>query len=354
MAGACRRAGRTGRDESRFARAVARRGRPAERANWRAPRRASPSWRRAPTSTRWSRCSTGAASSASSTARSPMCGATAARPRCCSSISTASRRSTTPMAMRSAMPCSRRWPRALAGHVRASDVVGRLGGDEFGVLMWNIGEAQARRQGARTGGANRGHRTRARRRRCWRSAPAPALVMLSPEASPAAAIDAADRAMYARKRERRGRRMLTSIPQRGRLRDNIRRELVFDGADAVAQHELALFSRCTWIKSAPGEAASATIAASRSRCSCCRRANCSRNSRSSSSVIATAGSPGAGRSRPKGGMNYRVFHRRVQAAGKRSLSRGSVTAMPGGVRGRLFRRPCASFGLDYISLRATD
>ena len=46
---------------------------------------------------------------------------------------------------------------------------------------------------------------------------------------------------------------------------------------------LRFFNRCTWIHvGKPGDIAKAAIAASRSRCSCCRRANCSRNSRSSS------------------------------------------------------------------------
>jgi diguanylate cyclase (GGDEF)-like protein len=92
---------------------------------------------------------------------------------------------------------------ALTAHVRASDVVARLGGDEFGVLLWNLGMQQAsvkardleqvvaavvvEHDAARLSvGASAG------------------LVALAGTATPAQMIDAADKAMYARKKERRG------------------------------------------------------------------------------------------------------------------------------------------------------
>jgi diguanylate cyclase (GGDEF)-like protein len=92
--------------------------------------------------------------------------------------------------------------RELSARVRASDMVARLGGDEFGVLMWNASGPQA------------GVRARELENRIeWLSlAQGPArlgvgasagVVPLAPELDAAALIDAADKAMYVRKRERR-------------------------------------------------------------------------------------------------------------------------------------------------------
>jgi len=89
----------------------------------------------------------------------------------------------------------------LASNVRASDVVARFGGDEFAVLLWNADEAQAAIKA----------RDLERVIEQINVAHGPALlsvgasagiVPLSGQTTPDAVMDAADKAMYARKKER--------------------------------------------------------------------------------------------------------------------------------------------------------
>ncbi|MFI4960959.1 MAG: GGDEF domain-containing protein [Hyphomicrobiales bacterium] len=93
--------------------------------------------------------------------------------------------------------------RELVGHVRASDVVARLGGDEFGVLLWNLGtqlaaaKARELEKLIETVSVVHGEARLA-------VGGSAGLVPLAVGATPDEMIDAADKAMYARKKERRG------------------------------------------------------------------------------------------------------------------------------------------------------
>jgi diguanylate cyclase (GGDEF)-like protein len=91
----------------------------------------------------------------------------------------------------------------LASHVRASDVVARLGGDEFGVLLWNLAQAQAAAKARDLENLIAAVAVTHGEARLSVGASA-GWVPLSAAATPAQMIDAADKAMYVRKMERRG------------------------------------------------------------------------------------------------------------------------------------------------------
>jgi diguanylate cyclase (GGDEF)-like protein len=92
--------------------------------------------------------------------------------------------------------------RELVAHVRASDVVGRLGGDEFAIVLWHVDDrlasGKARELETLIEQVTLTHGTA--RLSVGASA---GMALLSGSATPAQTIDAADKAMYARKTQKR-------------------------------------------------------------------------------------------------------------------------------------------------------
>ena len=90
----------------------------------------------------------------------------------------------------------------LRRHVRASDSVGRLGGDEFVLLLWNLSEADARAKALQLEAAIDALRFSFGDSEVSAGASA-GIAVLDPQVPGDVALREADRAMYARKKERR-------------------------------------------------------------------------------------------------------------------------------------------------------
>jgi diguanylate cyclase (GGDEF)-like protein len=91
---------------------------------------------------------------------------------------------------------------AIVRNVRASDIVARIGGDEFVVLLWNVGEADAAAKATALETAIAASPVRFGGARLAVGASA-GVAFVGQRDGPAEVIARADAAMYARKTQRR-------------------------------------------------------------------------------------------------------------------------------------------------------
>ncbi|MGC2778713.1 MAG: GGDEF domain-containing protein [Bradyrhizobium sp.] len=92
--------------------------------------------------------------------------------------------------------------RVLSEQVRSSDVIGRLGGDEFGVLLWHLSETGARAKAAALEEAIDGM-TFTFGGQTVHAGASVGVALLDKRVNPVRALEEADRAMYIRKAQRR-------------------------------------------------------------------------------------------------------------------------------------------------------